>query len=88
LRPAQAKNLDECTEYSQLFACGTHDGEYMRTPRDIEGTYSAIGASGAVAAGAGGVRLQNANGVVLELAGARVGVELSVALSGVTVSLR
>ena len=38
-------------------------------------------------AGGGGLRLQNAKGVVLELAGARVGVELSVAFSGVTVRL-
>jgi hypothetical protein len=61
---------------------------HMRTPEDIEGTYSAIGAGGAVVAGGGGVRLQNAKGVVLRLAGARVGVELSVALSGVIVRLR
>jgi hypothetical protein len=61
---------------------------HMRTPEDIEGTYSAIGAGGAVVAGGGGVRLQNAKGVVLRLAGARVGVELSIALSGVTVRLR
>lgn len=61
---------------------------HMRTSQDIEGTYSAIGAGAALAVGAGGVRLQNAKGVVLELAGARVGVELSVAMSGVTVRLR
>jgi hypothetical protein len=61
---------------------------HMRTPEDIEGTYSAIGAGGAVVAGGGGVRLRNAKGVVVELAGARVGVELSVAMSGVTVRLR
>jgi hypothetical protein len=61
---------------------------HMRTPEDIEGTYSAIGTGAAVAAGGGGVRLKNAKGVVLRLAGARVGVELSVALSGVTIRLR
>jgi hypothetical protein len=61
---------------------------HMRTSEDIEGTYSAIGAGGAVVAGGGGVRLRNAKGVVLELAGARVGVELSIAMSGVTVRLR
>ena len=61
---------------------------HMRTPEDIEGTYSAIGTGAAVVAGGGGVRLQNLKGVVLRLAGARVGVELSVALSGVTVRLR
>jgi hypothetical protein len=61
---------------------------HMRAPEDIEGTYSAIGAGAAVVAGGGGVRLRNAKGVVLELAGPRVGVELSLAMSGVTVRLR
>jgi hypothetical protein len=61
---------------------------HMRTPLDIAGTYSAVGAGAAVAAGAGGVRLRNAKGVVLELSGARVGIDLSVAMSGVTIRLR
>src|ERR1700724_4487614 len=61
---------------------------HMRTPEDIEGTYSAIGKGAAVVAGHGGVRLQNVKGVVLRLAGARVGVELSIASSGVTIRLR
>ena len=61
---------------------------HMRTPEDIVGTYSAIGTGAAVVAGGGGVRLQNIKGVVLRLAGARVGVELSMALSGVTIRLR
>ena len=61
---------------------------HMRTPEDIEGTYSAIGTGAAVVAGHGGVRLQNVKGVVLRLAGARVGVELSIASSGVTIRLR
>jgi hypothetical protein len=61
---------------------------HMRAPSDIEGTYSAIGAGAALVAGGGGVRLRNANGVVLELSGVRIGVELSVATSGVTIRLR
>jgi hypothetical protein len=60
----------------------------LRTPNDLAGHYSAIGAGGALAAGAGGVALQNEKGVVLELAGAKVGVELSAAVGGVTVALR
>lgn len=60
----------------------------LRHPRDIQGTYSAIGASGALAVGAGGVALQNGNGVILQLAGGKVGVELSAAVSGVTVTLQ
>lgn len=61
---------------------------HMRTPSDIEGTYRAIGAGGALAAGAAAVRLQNAKGVVLELTGVKVGAELSAAVSGVEVRLR
>ena len=60
----------------------------LRGPASIEGSYSAIGAGGAIAAGAGGVQLQNANGVILQLAGPKVGVELSAALGGVTVRLK
>ena len=57
-------------------------------PADIQGTYAAIGASGALAAGAGGVQLQNEKGVILQLAGGKVGVELSAAVGGVTIALQ
>jgi hypothetical protein len=60
----------------------------MRSPGDIQGTYSAIGAGGALAAGAGGVQLQNEKGVILQLHGPKVGVELSAAVGGVTIALR
>ena len=60
----------------------------LRGPASIQGTYSAIGAGGALAAGAGGVQLQNANGVILQLSGPRVGAELSAAVGGVTVRLK
>jgi hypothetical protein len=59
----------------------------VRSPSDIQGTYAAIGASGALAAGAGGVQLQNDKGVILQLAGGKVGVELSAAVAGVMVRL-
>src|SRR3981189_2660286 len=39
----------------------------LKGPASIEGTYGTIGAGGAVAAGAGAVQLQNANGVILQL---------------------
>jgi hypothetical protein len=62
---------------------------HLRSPADIEGTYSAIGAGGALAAGAGGVQLQNnRTGVVLQLAGGKIGVQLSAAVGGVTIALR
>lgn len=60
----------------------------LRGPKSIEGTYSAVGAGGALAGGAGGTDLQNANGVILRLRGPRVGVELSAAIAGVTINLK
>ena len=60
----------------------------IRSPGDINGIYTAIGA-GAVAAG--GVRvltLRNAQGVVLRLQGAQVGLMVNLDLSGMTIALR
>ncbi len=59
----------------------------LHSPGDLAGTYSAIGAGGALAAGAGGVALQNQRGVILELHGVKVGVELSAAVGGVTITM-
>jgi hypothetical protein len=59
----------------------------MHAPSDIAGTYNAIGAGAALAGGAGGVQLQNAKGVVLQLHGVKVGVELSASVGGVTVTM-
>jgi len=55
---------------------------------DLAGSYAAIGASGALAAGAGGVQLQNARGVILQLHGPKVGVEVSAAVGEVQIALR
>lgn len=60
----------------------------LRSPGDIAGTYSTIGAGGALAAGAGGVQLQNEKGVILQLHGPKVGVEVSAAVGGVQIALR
>jgi hypothetical protein len=60
----------------------------LRGPGSIEGMYSAVGAGGALAGGAGGVQLQNGNGVILQLSGPKVGVELSAAVAGVTIRLK
>ncbi|WP_249780226.1 hypothetical protein [Bradyrhizobium sp. dw_411] len=59
----------------------------LRNPGDIQGSYGVIGAGGALAAGAGGVQLQNERGVILQLAGGKVGVELSAAVGGVSIVL-
>jgi hypothetical protein len=60
----------------------------LRGPASIEGSYGVIGAGGAVAAGAGGVQLQNGNGVILQLSGPKVGAEVSAAVGGVTIRLK
>ena len=60
----------------------------MHSPGDLAGTYSTIGAGAALAGGAGGVALQNARGVLLELHGVKVGLELSAAVGGVTIAMR
>jgi hypothetical protein len=60
----------------------------LRAASDIEGTYNSVGIGGALIVGAARLRLQNANGVVLDLRGAKVGAELSAALGGVWVKLR
>jgi len=61
---------------------------HLRTASDIAGTYTAVGASIAVAGGAKTARLQNSRGVVLELRGRQVGFEASLNLSGMEISLR
>ena len=60
----------------------------LRTAADIAGSYSVASAGLAVAGGAKVATLQNANGVVLQLQGRQVGFEASVAVSGLTISLR
>jgi hypothetical protein len=61
---------------------------HLRSPGDLAGSYSVIGAGAALAGGAGGVALQNARGVVLELHGVKVGLELSAAVGGVTITMQ
>src|SRR3954447_4847407 len=60
----------------------------LRGPASIEGSYGVIGAGGAIAAGAGGVQLQNGNGVILQLSGPKIGAEVSAAVGGVTIRLK
>jgi hypothetical protein len=59
----------------------------MRTAASIHGTYSATITSAASGSGAKVVRLQNWQGVVLELRG-RGGVKPAVDLNGLQISLR
>jgi len=60
----------------------------ISTPGDLAGTYSGVGGSAAVAAGISGVRLSNEKGVVLELRGAKFGVEASANLAVVTITMK
>ena len=63
---------------------------HLRSPGDLAGTYSAIGAGRS----AGRLRrrwrraAKLARGVVLELHGVRVGVQVSAAVGGVTITMR
>ena len=61
---------------------------HLHDPHDIEGTYSAASAGLAVAGGAGVVQLSNSRGVLLRLSGRQVGFKLSLAVSGLTISLK
>jgi hypothetical protein len=60
----------------------------LNSPGDLAGNYSTIGAGVAVAGGPGGGQLQNANGVVLQLHGVKVGAEFSAAVGGVTITMQ
>ena len=60
----------------------------LKKASDIEGTYTAVGASGALAGGAGIVELQNARGVRLRLQGRQIGLMVSLDLSGMQISIR
>ncbi|MCA1453608.1 hypothetical protein I6F35_10335 [Bradyrhizobium sp. BRP22] len=55
---------------------------------DFAGTYSAVGAGGALVGGAGGVNLRNEKGVVLILKGPKAGMEFAANLSAIRISLR
>jgi hypothetical protein len=61
---------------------------HLKRPTDIAGSYTAGSASIAVVGGAKVARVQNANGVVLELHGAQVGLELSLNVGGATITMQ
>jgi hypothetical protein len=60
----------------------------LRRPSDIAGTYTAAGGGVVLVGGVRFVRLQNSNGVIVQLRGAQVGIEGSLNLSGMTVAMR
>lgn len=60
---------------------------HLRSPGDIAGIYSAVGAGLSIAGGRKVARLSNARGVVLRLHGRQVGFSFSIDLSGMNISL-
>ena len=62
--------------------------ENINSPSDIAGTYTATQAGVAVAGGAKTAQLKNSKGVVLKVKGKQVGLEFSLDLSGMQISLK
>lgn len=60
----------------------------LRRPQDIAGTYVAAGAGAAIVGGSKVARLQNSNGVVLELRGVQLGAEITLGVGGMTIALQ
>lgn len=55
---------------------------------DFAGTYHSVGAGGAFVGGAGAIRIENDNGVVIALRGPRVGMEFAANISRIVISLK
>ena len=60
----------------------------LRTAADIAGTYKAAAAGLTVGAGGQVARFQNANGVILELIVAQLGLAVSLGSTGMTIALQ
>jgi hypothetical protein len=58
------------------------------TAADIAGTYRAVAAGLTVGGGAQVARFQNANGVILELLGVQLGLEVVLGSAGMTIALQ
>jgi hypothetical protein len=61
--------------------------DYINDLSDFSGTYSVVGAGGALVGGVGGVQLTNAKGVIITLQGPKAGVELSANITRVVITL-
>ena len=60
----------------------------IRQVSDFAGSYSSVGAGGALVGGAGGVRLGNDKGVVIALRGPKAGMEFAANISRIAISLK
>jgi hypothetical protein len=61
--------------------------EYINELSDFAGTYSVVGAGGALIGGVGGVQLRNDKGVTITLQGPKSGLELSANITKVVITL-
>jgi hypothetical protein len=61
--------------------------EYINELSDFAGTYSVVGAGGALLGGVGGVQLRNDKGVVITLQGPKAGLEVSANITKVVITL-
>ena len=59
----------------------------LTNPADIQGTYSAVSASVAIAGGGMTASVKNSHGVVLKVRGKQIGLELSLDLGGLSINL-
>src|SRR3974390_3843361 len=62
--------------------------ENLRTAADIVGTYTQGSAALAIVGGGRVATLQNTNGVVIKVRGPAIGLEASLSLSGMTISMQ
>ena len=60
----------------------------MRNLRDIEGTYAAAGAAGAIGGGAAVAVMENSKGVIIELKGTSAGLAAKIAAKGFDLRIR
>jgi hypothetical protein len=60
----------------------------IREVRDFAGTYSSVGAGGALVGGAGGIHLGNEKGVRIDLQGPKAGMEFAANLAKIKISLK
>jgi len=60
----------------------------LRSPADIIGTYGAAGAGFTVVGGPRVAQLQNENGVIIQIHGVEIGLEVNLNLAGMTISLK
>jgi hypothetical protein len=61
--------------------------DYINELSDFSGTYTVVGAGGALIGGVGGVQLKNDKGVIITLHGPRVGLEFAANVSTVVITL-